>query len=296
MIIALVPNPRPKHYLTECKFYMSFTLAQREYIAKTLIQRVIDDDLVSLMILGSPGMGKTHTVTSILKENGYVETVIDRFQQRSDHSLKYKRVSGHSSPKGLYEVLYENRDSIVIFDDCDSIFKDAISTNILKAALNTDSKNRQVSWCSDSTRSKNIPNGFLFKGRIIFISNLIEKNIDSAVLDRTEVITLHMNDAEKIEKMKEIVEEPDFLTDVEYEVKQDALSNIIKFRPREMSIRKLIQVIKSRDYALRKGHDVEILELYSINSSRNVSIVPEQRTQVAINDLMPSLKDKLFEF
>jgi hypothetical protein len=42
----------------------NFTLNEREHIVRTLVQRVIDGNLVSLMILDASGMGKTYMVTS----------------------------------------------------------------------------------------------------------------------------------------------------------------------------------------------------------------------------------------
>lgn len=38
---------------------------------------------------------------------------------------------------GLYMALFINRDKLIVFDDCDSVFGNIDSVNILKAALDS---------------------------------------------------------------------------------------------------------------------------------------------------------------
>jgi hypothetical protein len=86
---------------------------------------------------------------------------------------------------GLYAQLYRYSDkgNILVFDDCDSVFGDELSLNILKAALDS-GKRRRICWNSDSRllRDEGIPNAFEFKGSAIFITNLKFENVRSKKL------------------------------------------------------------------------------------------------------------------
>jgi len=84
-------------------------------------------------------------------------------------------IKGAMSPIGLYCKLYKMADkgNVVVFDDCDSIFQEDLSLNILKAAL--DSKpNRWIHWNTDSFKLRNegVPDSFSFKASAIFITTL----------------------------------------------------------------------------------------------------------------------------
>jgi hypothetical protein len=70
-----------------------------------------------------------------------------------------------------------------VFDDCDSVFQDDLSLNILKAALDS-GKRRRIFWNSDSSllRREGIPDSFEFKGGVIFITNLNFANVRSKKL------------------------------------------------------------------------------------------------------------------
>jgi len=111
----------------------------------------------ALMIVGPGGTGKTWTVLETLeKEN----------RKEPQHFI---RIPGYASPLGLYTHLYENLDKLVVFDDCDAIFKDEHGINILKSVLDTIPK-RVVTWRSASTKVP-VPK-FEFTGQVIFISNM----------------------------------------------------------------------------------------------------------------------------
>jgi hypothetical protein len=116
----------------------------------------------SLIISGAPGVGKSTTVRKTVESLGLTNV---------------KSVSGKITPMGLFKLLYETReqDSVLIFDDSDSVFDDDTSIDLLKAA--TDSTDiRMVSWHSNRTmqdeEGEDIPNDFEYNGSIIFISNM----------------------------------------------------------------------------------------------------------------------------
>ena len=63
--------------------------------------------------------------------------------------------------------------SVVVFDDCDSILLDEVCLNLLKGALDS-GKKRKISWLAEShsLRREGVPDSFDFKGGVIFITNL----------------------------------------------------------------------------------------------------------------------------
>jgi len=164
----------------------------------------------SALVTGLSGIGKTHLVLKRLKENGLI--------QDDDFVM----VKGHSSAQGLYSTLYHHCDQTVIFDDCDSIFKDAISVNLLKAALDS-YETRRLSWMS-TRLPDDIEGVFDFTGNIIFISNMTADRIDEAVKSRTFVVDLQMSRKEICEYMRTILD--DLEPDMEMESKVEVLDEI----------------------------------------------------------------------
>ena len=155
-------------------------------------------------------------------------------------------VKGYSTAKGLYRTLFENNNSIVVFDDCDAVLKDPIALNLLKGALDSYGK-RIISWNADM-RDDDLPRSFEFTGRVIFISNMDQDRIDQAIRSRSMMIDLSMTLDQKIERMKHIAASESFLPEYDLEIKADALDLIteIKDQCKEISLRTLIAVCKIR--------------------------------------------------
>lgn len=157
----------------------------------TLVDMVATKVSPSAMITGLSGIGKTFLVRKHLQSNGLKENV------------DYFTVMGHSSPMGLYQTLYDHRDQVVVFDDCDSVFKDASAVNLLKSALDSYDV-RKVSWQS-SRMPENYESQFEFEGQIIFVSNLLADQIDEAIKSRTFVVDLQMSRPEICEYLWTLV-------------------------------------------------------------------------------------------
>lgn len=116
----------------------------------------------SLIIGGAAGVGKSHTVMSVIDSLG----------------VKHSRVvKGSVTPVGLFRLLYDYRHegSLLVFDDCDSVWDDDVTLNLLKAATDTTDK-RTLSWHSSrqiyDEDGNEVPSDFEFNGNIIFISNI----------------------------------------------------------------------------------------------------------------------------
>lgn len=208
----------------------TFTVNQRFEFMEKLAIMVANGTTPSMLVTGEGGLGKTHgvleAVNSVLEQDDYVVQ------------------KGYSTPKGLYNFLYDNNGKLIIFDDCDSVLEKAVSLNILKGALDSYDK-RIISWES-AAKGDEYPNKFEFTGKIIFISNKKRDNIDQAVCSRSFVVDLSMTNAEKIERMSSVLHK--VCPDISYEKKKDALDLLDKNKDniKDLNFRTLIKVSKIR--------------------------------------------------
>jgi hypothetical protein len=148
-----------------------------------------------------------------------------------------------------------DKDNVIVFDDCDSIFADELSLNILKAALDS-KKTRRIHWNTDSFKLRNegVPDSFEFKGSAIFITNIKFDNVRSAKMrdhltaleSRCHYVDLTIDtDREKLLRIKQIVGDG-MLT--EYKFAEEVHEEIIDFidinkkRLRELSLRTVLKV------------------------------------------------------
>ncbi len=206
----------------------------------------------SVIITGPGGLGKSYTVTKTLEANGFKDMSIldDSFEVGTKTAKnKFVVVKGYSTPKGLYRLLYENKDGVIVFDDCDSVLKDPVSLNLLKGALDSYSR-RIISWRAD-IKDEDLPTTFEFKGRVVFISNLASSQIDQAIITRSMAVDLSMTTQQKVERMRFILQSGEFMPTTNKQFKDDAIALIeeLQDKVKELSLRTLIQVTKIRSNA-----------------------------------------------
>lgn len=226
-----------------------FDINQRFTFVENLVSMVAAGIQTSAVITGEGGLGKTYTVTKTLHENGYADiSDFDQMEVGSTirRSKSFVTVKGFSTAKGLYRTLFENNDSIIVFDDCDAVLKDPVALNLLKGALDSYGK-RIISWNADM-RDDDLPRSFNFTGRVIFISNLNQEKIDQAIRSRSVMVDLSMNLDQKIDRMQHIAMTAEFLPEYSKQQKMDALALIRKIgsNAREISLRTLIMITKIR--------------------------------------------------
>lgn len=188
---------------------------------KELVTMVIKGLSPALLVAGRGGVGKTYTVKKTLEDYDYTE------------GEEFVITKGAATPLSLYKALYDNRDRILIFDDCDSIFRDEDALNILKAALDSEPE-RRISWLSRSTydpasqkptESKTVPNNFLFTGSVIFITNkdlsFFKSDKLEAILTRVLAIEMSLSS----EQMMKVIENnlKDILPQEKLELKKEVL-------------------------------------------------------------------------
>jgi hypothetical protein len=236
-----------------------FTINQRFEFVGDMVLMLANGIQASVIVCGPGGLGKSHTVTAALQDAGLNDvTVLDEFEVGAvlDSARSYRVIKGYSTPKGLYRTLYENQDGVVVFDDCDSVLKDPVSLNLLKAALDSYDR-RIISWRADM-RDEELPQSFEFRGRIIFISNMPSEALDQAIISRSMSVDLSMTTQQKIERMQFLLDQPGFMPEYEMVFKQDALRLIDSIRDsvKELSLRTLIQVVKIRKGAGAKWKDL----------------------------------------
>lgn len=213
-----------------------------------LIDLVISGSQPSLMIVGMPGIGKTKIVT-------------DRINEKLPEE-GWKAVKGFSTPFGLYQTLFQNRQKLIVFDDCDSIFRDPNARNILKAALDSYDK-RTVSWVSRSTfnadgmtpeeidvradEEDRLPNEFEFEGQVIFISNLGKNQIEPAIMSRTMAIDITLKASDVFLRMETIIDK--LAPSIKQSYKRDALDHLKQNHDKlgkQANIRTLINASRMR--------------------------------------------------
>lgn len=206
-----------------------------------LVYLVAKGSQPSLMVAGSPGLGKTFIVTKKLTE------------ELGSEGKRWVKVTGKTSPLGMYAALFVNRNKVVVFDDCDSVFNNEDSVNILKGALDTTEK-REVSWISPSTINVSkmddeqkdelyasiessledgdmagkvkFPSRFEFVGKVIFISNLPIDKLPDAIKSRSFVIDITLDKEGVLTRMKQVL--PYLCKDSSMEDKQEVLDLLVQ--------------------------------------------------------------------
>ena len=207
-------------------------------------------DVRAMIVSGPPGVGKSHGVEKVLGKHDLIATL-------GEKPPKYEVVKGAMSAIGLYCKLYKmaDKDNVIVFDDCDSVFSDELCLNILKAALDS-KKTRRIHWNTDSFKLRNegVPDSFEFKGSAIFITNIKFDNVKSkkmrdhleALESRCHYIDLAIDtDREKLLRIKQITN--DGMLN-EYKLGEEVVQEIVDFcdinkkRLRELSLRTVLKV------------------------------------------------------
>ncbi len=164
----------------------------------------------SLIITGQAGIGKTNTVTETLSSIGLRP------------GTAYFKATGDISTAGLYEILFKYRKRLILFDDCDAVFNDPDSVNMLKGALDTYEKRTVTNLKRGSSyydgegktdmeldeiyeKDGKLPKSFIFQGQIIFVSNLPEDEFDAAIISRSLHVDVTLSREEVIKRIRQIM-------------------------------------------------------------------------------------------
>ena len=226
-------------------------IGERFDILDQMTKATIAGDVRAMIVVGPPGVGKSYGVEKQLEHSGL-------FDKLSGRKIKYEVIKGAMTPIGLYCTLYKHsdRNNVLVFDDCDSVFQDDLSLNILKAALDS-GKKRRIYWNSDSAmlRREGVPDMFDFKGACIFITNLQFSNLKSkklqdhleALQSRCHFLDLTLNtQRDRFLRIKQIYRKGELFADYDFTPEQG--DKVIDFmeqnqtRLREMSLRMALKI------------------------------------------------------
>jgi hypothetical protein len=228
----------------------------------------------SLIVSGPAGLGKSFTVEAKLTE-----------LEQKGHSVTY--IKGYVRPLALYKLLYETRhpNSVLVFDDSDSVFYDDVSMNLLKGACDS-TERRVLHWLSKSIEKEedeegeSIPEKFEFQGSIIFITNydfdaMIERGSKlaphlQALVSRAHYIDMAMKTKrDYYVRIKQVVKQgmlakAGFTSLEEADIMQFVEKNFDKLR--ETSLRSVIKIA-----ALRRSNPSRFESLARITCCKNAA-------------------------
>jgi hypothetical protein len=224
-------------------------IRERFDMLKDMTKAVKKGAVRAMIVSGPPGVGKSHGVEEVLERYDTLEQL--------GGAKKYDVVKGAMSPIGLYCKLfnYADKDSVLVFDDCDAIFEEPLALNILKAALDS-KKKRTIHWNTDSFKLRNegVPDSFEFKGSAIFITNLDFQDVKSkklrshleALESRCHYMDLTIkSERDKMLRIAQVIKDGMLdQYDLEDEVKEEIIDfvDINKKRLRELSLRTVLKV------------------------------------------------------
>jgi hypothetical protein len=125
---------------------------KRQAILRDRIRGVARGYQNGFYLFGRPGTGKTFEVIQLLKQEG----------------VRYYHHSGHLTPLGLFELIAEKHDHVIVLEDVAVLFSQKVALQILLAALGQQSgENRVVKY-----RRQGAEKSVTFTGGLILISNL----------------------------------------------------------------------------------------------------------------------------
>ena len=223
-------------------------IRERFEMLKDMTKAVKKGSVRAMIVSGPPGVGKSHGVEEVLDRYALMEAM--------GGAKQHEVIKGATSAIGLYCKLYKMADKgkVVVFDDCDSIFTDELSLNILKAALDS-KKNRWIHWNTDSYKLRNegVPDSFKFEASAIFITNLKFDKVKGKLREHLEALESRCHymdltidsDKDKILRIQQVVQDGMLdiykLTD---EVKEEIMDfiDVNKNKLRELSLRTVLKV------------------------------------------------------
>lgn len=232
-------------------------IRERFDILTDMTKACVSGDIRAMIVSGPPGVGKSYGVEKEVEK-------ATLFDQIAGRPLKADVVKGSTSAIGLYTTLYKYSDanSMLVFDDCDSVLMDDVCLNLLKGALDS-GKKRKISWLADSNllRREGVPDSFEFKGSVVFITNLKFENVRSqkmrdhldALQSRCHYLDLTLDTMrDKMLRIRQIAGDGALFEGYNFnQEQQDSILNFMekhKNKLREMSLRmalKIADLVKS---------------------------------------------------
>lgn len=160
----------------------------------------------SLIAYGTGGLGKSHDLAEVMKKNKI--RVFDAEINPSSDQYDAAVVKGDAGKKSMWATICKNKDKIIIFDDCDTMWTsgDEGQQNVLKGMLDTTGDGViTYGQAGKDENNEQLPKTIKFTGQVIFISNLPRKDFPQPLIDsRCAAIDLTMTKDETMEKIGDI--------------------------------------------------------------------------------------------
>lgn len=213
----------------------TFDINTRFSFMQKMVDMVLAGPSMSLIISGQGGLGKSFMVRERL----------GHYALKAEQD--YRLLKGHVTSRMVYRTLWEHRNKVVVFDDCDEAFKDPTSCMVLKAALETDPQEpRTVHWLTSAITADGMPASFNFEGRVILITNLQMDKVPQALVSRSLHIDVSMDANEKIARLRHIA--PVIRMDLDMAVKTEVLGLMdrLRWHTPDLNVRSFLKVLDIR--------------------------------------------------
>jgi hypothetical protein len=156
-------------------------LDRRQAIVRDYVRGVARQYATGLYLFGRPGTAKTHTVRRVLDE-----------EIREIYA--YQR--GHLTPLGLFELIADHADEVVVLDDLGAVLRSDVALQILLSALEPPTardRGRVVRY-----RRQGREDRVVFRGGIVCISNreLHDDELLGAFKSRVHTLNYDPSDAQ----------------------------------------------------------------------------------------------------
>lgn len=238
-------------------------LHRRQSLIRDRIRAVVHREANGVYLHGRPGSSKTYLV----------QTTLDILNQRHAYS------NGHLTPVGLFDLIEENPQSVIVLDDVSAIFEQPKALQILLAALGTPhdgSRTRPVRY-----KTATVDKIAYFEGSIIAISNLQLAGHANAVLealqDRVHVMAFEPTDEEVEAGIYEIAGTSPREVAAEDAV---AVADFLLEQCREMGLRPSVRLFMDKalpDFRLWRAGNTESDWHDLVRSSVRQMVIPQQR-------------------
>jgi hypothetical protein len=156
-------------------------LHRRQAVVRDYVRGVARQYATGLYLFGRPGTAKTHTVKTVP-------------EQEIREVYCYQR--GHLTPMGLFELIADHPDEVIVLDDLGTIFQSDVALQLLLSALESP-KSRDRSRAVKYKR-QNHEQCAVFHGGIICITNreLHNQELLGAFKNRVHVLNYNPTDAQ----------------------------------------------------------------------------------------------------
>lgn len=188
---------------------------------QSFIKQTIGGPYPAIIICGPPGTSKTHMIRRTFYFN--------KLRPGDDYIIERGATLGLID---VFSLLYRMRDSILVLDDFDTPLQSPDTINFLKSI--TDSyKRRVLSMPRAGTSSQDnkeavldIPQKFEYSGKLIMVTNLNRKDLDTALVSRCPSIEINFSTDRMIKiitKMMKYIH-----PDISQEIKEEVFNYILK--------------------------------------------------------------------